>query len=672
MAGGGFDTGFSDSFDIGTDAASQRPPTWFRGPPAFQVRSGNLQFESRIANIQQALRTPNLQRYAIGWEQPSMSEQGLQGPPGPPGPQGPIGPQGQIGPQGPQGPQGEPGPIGLSLKGSVATVDDLPDPPGNTLGDSYAVQSFDPDHLFVWDGDSWEDFGQFQGPQGEPGPIGPEGPAGQAGADGADGIDGIDGVDGEDGAPGPKGDKGDPGTGSGGFFDSVAAAQAATIASTTKSIFTSGYSTVGRGAALYHRQAGAPSGALVGNRGNFQSADGAWWQLDLQQGISPTMFGAVGDNSNDDGPAIRHAHSFCANARAGHYIPLRFPVGQYYIRSDVNGANPPLAPGVLMVDHMNWISEGSYANEQPDTVAILFGPSVAGAGRHLFGFNGSDRYWCSFIGICFDGRAQRCNMIESTLSGSNPTGPKLWHTSFEFCGFKNFDHAFKNVFSGVWIKNCYFQNNLCGLHTAGADCYIIDNVMSGSNWHQNGGTNSDSAGALTFAVKLGSWRLSWFKGNFITGWPQMPMYIYGAVDASVFDANRFDICDLSGLVIENSHGGTFVNNSFNRCMLGGSGKQGEGSRNNPASDGVTSTDFNAIVRIKNSSNLNFSNNWFGYMDNDVDAVGTITPHPTTFRLSGAGCVKNRLNNNTYSDFADHQYSKSVVVDTGATPPTGET
>jgi hypothetical protein len=76
-------------------------------------------------------------------------------------------------------------------QGSVATVGDLPDGispnPPNTLGDAYTVQSFDPDHLFVWDGDSWEDMGVFQGPAGATGPTGATGPAGPTGATGPQG-----------------------------------------------------------------------------------------------------------------------------------------------------------------------------------------------------------------------------------------------------------------------------------------------------------------------------------------------------------------------------------------------------------------------------------------------------------------------------------------------------
>ena len=139
--------------------------------------------------------------------------QGFTGPTGPQGPAGAIGaqgPQGPTGPTGPEGPEGPAGPIGLVPQGSVAAIGDLPST-GNTLGDAYTVQSFDPDHLFVWDGDSWEDMGEFQGPAGATGPTGATGPAGAAGAAGATGATGATGAAGATGPQGPAGPSGPTG-----------------------------------------------------------------------------------------------------------------------------------------------------------------------------------------------------------------------------------------------------------------------------------------------------------------------------------------------------------------------------------------------------------------------------------------------------------------------------
>ena len=112
-------------------------------------------------------------------------KEGAQGPAGPAGavgPQGPEGPQGKAGlpgkdgvkgdtgPIGPEGPQGIAG-IGITLKGSVPTVADLPT--GAIQGDTYVVDE---------DGNAWSwsdadgayiDIGQIVGPQGPAGLDGP-------------------------------------------------------------------------------------------------------------------------------------------------------------------------------------------------------------------------------------------------------------------------------------------------------------------------------------------------------------------------------------------------------------------------------------------------------------------------------------------------------------------
>lgn len=56
---------------------------------------------------------------------------------------GVLGPTGPQGPQGPTGPQG----TGINMKGTVATVADLP-ATGNTVGDGYVVLANG--HVYVW------------------------------------------------------------------------------------------------------------------------------------------------------------------------------------------------------------------------------------------------------------------------------------------------------------------------------------------------------------------------------------------------------------------------------------------------------------------------------------------------------------------------------------------
>lgn len=115
---------------------------------------------------------------------------------GPAGPTGAQGPQGQPGQTGPQGPMG----TGINVLGSFADPAELP-ATGNTTGDAFLIDA----NLWVWDGDSWINAGNIQGPAGEPGAAGPEGPAGPAGPAGPTGPTGPEGPVGPIGPEGPAG-----------------------------------------------------------------------------------------------------------------------------------------------------------------------------------------------------------------------------------------------------------------------------------------------------------------------------------------------------------------------------------------------------------------------------------------------------------------------------------
>lgn len=86
---------------------------------------------------------------------------------------GPKGDQGDTGPEGPQGPQGDPG-KSVTIQGKVADAAALPT--GLTEADTGKGWITDDDgHLHVWDGDSFSDVGQIEGPPGDEGPQGPAG-----------------------------------------------------------------------------------------------------------------------------------------------------------------------------------------------------------------------------------------------------------------------------------------------------------------------------------------------------------------------------------------------------------------------------------------------------------------------------------------------------------------
>lgn len=115
---------------------------------------------------------------------------GDQGDTGPAGAKGDTGDQGPIGPEGPQG-------TGLSPKGTVATVADLPTS-DNTKGDFWSVE--EDGNGYAWDGLQWVNTGLTRGETGPAGPTGPQGPKGDKGDKGDPGTNGTDGTDGANGA----------------------------------------------------------------------------------------------------------------------------------------------------------------------------------------------------------------------------------------------------------------------------------------------------------------------------------------------------------------------------------------------------------------------------------------------------------------------------------------
>ena len=91
---------------------------------------------------------------------------------------GEKGSKGQAGVNGTDGEKGNNG-FGVTLKGSVETVDDLPDT-DLSVGDLYVVEANY--HAYVWDGEGWTDLGTIQGPAGLKGDVGPQGPKGETGS----------------------------------------------------------------------------------------------------------------------------------------------------------------------------------------------------------------------------------------------------------------------------------------------------------------------------------------------------------------------------------------------------------------------------------------------------------------------------------------------------------
>lgn len=134
-------------------------------------------------------------------------------------------------------------------------------------------------------------------------------------------------------------------------YPTQAAAAAATIPAGTMFVQTAGYATVGdAGQALYCQTTGATTGG-------FQSADGQWWELAPGQRIIPQMFGASGNATVDDGPALRAAISYCQSNNRDLWLTTLHMCGQ-------DGSNPWC---VHLTSHIRIRGEGVSAGIQPAT-----------------------------------------------------------------------------------------------------------------------------------------------------------------------------------------------------------------------------------------------------------------------------------------------------------------
>jgi len=133
---------------------------------------------------------------------------GPQGPQGPQGNQGATGPQGAQGPQGVQGLTGQNGSdgTGVSILGSVANSAALPAAYTGNVGDMFITQNTG--NGWVWNGSSWDNVGQIQGPAGPQGAQGAQGNTGTTGPQGSTGAIGPQGNTGSIGSTGSTGSQG--------------------------------------------------------------------------------------------------------------------------------------------------------------------------------------------------------------------------------------------------------------------------------------------------------------------------------------------------------------------------------------------------------------------------------------------------------------------------------
>ena len=148
-----------------------------KGDPGDPGQNGTNGTDGRPVEL--ALNNGNLQwRYAQQGATPPTTWQTLiatadlkgdKGDKGDPGQDGAPGQQGIQGPQGPQGPRGADG-TGVALKGSLPDAQSLPTT-GNTISDAYLIAG----SMHVWNGTTWDNAGNIQGPKGDKGDKGDPG-----------------------------------------------------------------------------------------------------------------------------------------------------------------------------------------------------------------------------------------------------------------------------------------------------------------------------------------------------------------------------------------------------------------------------------------------------------------------------------------------------------------
>jgi len=98
-------------------------------------------------------------------------------------------------------------------------------------------------------------------------------------------------------------------------------------------INTLGYYTAGDyGAATYIRASGS-------GYGNIQSADGQWWTLSVNN-VNLLQFGAKGDNTYDNGPALNAAFAFC---QLNYPATLNIPNGVFKVNTPLNPITRPFS-----------------------------------------------------------------------------------------------------------------------------------------------------------------------------------------------------------------------------------------------------------------------------------------------------------------------------------------
>jgi len=214
---------------------------------------------------------------------------------------------------------------------------------------------------------------------------------------------------------------------------SVDAARKRTVPITVNQIYCASYAAKGdRGQALYSRVTSLPT------NGSFTSADGAFWEL-TENVLNPFMFGAKGDNSTNDSPAIQAMFNYIV-AKAKPY-PVNFMGAKYYVH---DALLLPKVPTFVQLP----IDGGGATLRTDQAITILSCPVPADQ---------------TAAGVAIGQNAFEIHNL--TLEGNNTTGQIGVHLLATYtsivrsCSFEKLDYGSVGTFclASAWRDNRYYS-----------------------------------------------------------------------------------------------------------------------------------------------------------------------------------------------------------------------
>jgi len=370
--------------------------------------------------------------------------------------------------------------------------------------------------------------GGLTGPQGEmgfPGPVGPEGDVGPMGPMGPRGPQGIPGAGG--GVPGP------PGPDSGRYFDNFAGIIGSHIDPGIMGVITMGYYSPGDfGGAIYKRVASDPG------PGGVQSADGAWW-ANGEYIFTPQMFGAKGDGSFDDWPALKQAVSMrMGNSKLPTYPKgptIYFPPAKYRLLSCFNG--------IRVKAQTHFIGDAAGMSNATQGAELVFPPDAPGI---VF------EYWDTLDDIYYPGTNTGSSFGSSvrylTLTGGFGNNREA-HGIRAQCAI-TLDHILVGSFGGDGIHVWAGVNDGDGTRRGNVNVVRMNSIRSGSN-AMNGifieGADSQAGGGQ-FIDCSSNGRYGIYEGSFIGNfWGSLHFDSNGIANVAQNRANRSSVVYYEGI-----------------------------------------------------------------------------------------------------------------------------